>query len=535
MSSPSLALARGAGDGLGFVEGLDASEVHKRLGRCARLGDVGAWGLARYLLDVEERGLYQAYGEATTVAYAEAFFDLEPRRTRELLHAARRLRELPKLERAFCAQELGWTKVLLLLRVLRPEHPEHHDAWIEFAGKKNCRALKIKIQISREGGPLRGYDEKGLPEIRFRESVTLGPVAYQMLDLAKKKLSAELGRPASAAELQEVMLDLYLRMENDGKVDGWKQVSSSLYRIVMRPLVLDGDAPLFVETDDGPLRVDGSDVDDVLARQRGSCATCDGEGVDDDEPGPGESPRRELDRTTPPRMRRRVLERDGHRCRCCGRRIPLHVHHIDFRSEGGPTRMWNLIAICLRCGVRARTVTLRLPAFTLLAATSDPDELPEPLVTRFLLRETLAEYDEADLAALATRVVGEDGLALEPEAARRLALCARGRPREVRRLAERLLNRARAEGVARIDDRACDRALRAMGYDRQGLLPEERRYLRVLRASRAPVPGGRLAQMAGLCARRVLREMEPWLCRKGLVRVTPRGRVPGPRLAAEAS
>ncbi len=48
---------------------------------------------------------------------------------------------------------------------------------------------------------------------------------------------------------------------------------------------------------------------------------------------------------------RRVLERDGWRCRNprCGMRNGLHVHHIIFRSEMGVDESWNLVAVCSDC------------------------------------------------------------------------------------------------------------------------------------------------------------------------------------------
>jgi hypothetical protein len=44
-------------------------------------------------------------------------------------------------------------------------------------------------------------------------------------------------------------------------------------------------------------------------------------------------------------LRRRVLERDHHRCRFCG--CPeVDAHHIVLRSQGGPDCEDNLIALC---------------------------------------------------------------------------------------------------------------------------------------------------------------------------------------------
>ncbi len=46
------------------------------------------------------------------------------------------------------------------------------------------------------------------------------------------------------------------------------------------------------------------------------------------------------------KIRKRVRLRDGERCRYCGCRTSLQVHHIVYRSEGGPDIETNLITLC---------------------------------------------------------------------------------------------------------------------------------------------------------------------------------------------
>lgn len=49
----------------------------------------------------------------------------------------------------------------------------------------------------------------------------------------------------------------------------------------------------------------------------------------------------------PAAMHAAVLERDGG-CRYCGTRLGLHVHHINYRSEGVDHSETNLITLCYR-------------------------------------------------------------------------------------------------------------------------------------------------------------------------------------------
>jgi Holliday junction DNA helicase RuvB len=186
------------------------------------------------------------------------------------------------------------------------------------------------------------------------------------------------------------------------------------------------------------------------------------------------------------------------------------------------------LSLTLHQGSRARALRLRLPPFTVVAATTEDGDLPDPLRTRFGLREHLGEYGVGDLARLAAAEAGRQGFALEDEAAERLAERARGVPREALRLVERILDGVASRGLVRVDRPAVDDALGRLGYDEDGLDPAERRYLGVLRESRAPVPLSRLAGILGMSVRTVFARLEPHLFRRGLVRVTPRGRMSGP-------
>ena len=52
-------------------------------------------------------------------------------------------------------------------------------------------------------------------------------------------------------------------------------------------------------------------------------------------------------------LREAVFTRDGYICQCCGKTVKdgviLHVHHIQYRSQGGTNRMGNLITVCEKC------------------------------------------------------------------------------------------------------------------------------------------------------------------------------------------
>lgn len=53
----------------------------------------------------------------------------------------------------------------------------------------------------------------------------------------------------------------------------------------------------------------------------------------------------------PSDLRDSVIRLDGGRCRFCGVRGDgdLHVHHVYYRSQGGPHEQSNLLSLCLGC------------------------------------------------------------------------------------------------------------------------------------------------------------------------------------------
>ena len=54
----------------------------------------------------------------------------------------------------------------------------------------------------------------------------------------------------------------------------------------------------------------------------------------------------------PPRLRQRVIERDGMRCVYCGldlERNQIHLDHVVPEAEGGATSYDNLQVTCAKC------------------------------------------------------------------------------------------------------------------------------------------------------------------------------------------
>ena len=51
------------------------------------------------------------------------------------------------------------------------------------------------------------------------------------------------------------------------------------------------------------------------------------------------------------RVRRRALDRDGWRCRKCGKAGILEVHHVKPLDDGGDDSLDNLVTLCRGCHI----------------------------------------------------------------------------------------------------------------------------------------------------------------------------------------
>ena len=80
-------------------------------------------------------------------------------------------------------------------------------------------------------------------------------------------------------------------------------------------------------------------------------------------------------------------------------------------------------------GPAARTLTLDLPQFTLVGATTRTGLLTTPLRDRFGMTFRLGYYDPEQLSAIVRRSAGILGVAIEEEACTEIASRSRGTPR----------------------------------------------------------------------------------------------------------
>jgi Holliday junction DNA helicase RuvB len=185
------------------------------------------------------------------------------------------------------------------------------------------------------------------------------------------------------------------------------------------------------------------------------------------------------------------------------------------------------LPITLGQGAGARVVTLDLPPFTLVGATTRAGLLSTPLRDRFGIQHRLEPYGVPELAAIVRRSAEILGVDLEPDGATAIASRSRGTPRVANRLLKRVRDYAEVRMGGVVTAEAAQRALDMLEIDEVGLDRLDREILDALctKFDGTPVGLSTLAVAVGEEQDTIEDVYEPYLLQQGLLKRTPRGRV----------
>ena len=177
-------------------------------------------------------------------------------------------------------------------------------------------------------------------------------------------------------------------------------------------------------------------------------------------------------------------------------------------------------------GAGARVVTLDLPPFTLVGATTRTGLLSTPLRDRFGIQARLEPYAVDDLAQIVRRSAQILGIDVDEHGALAIAMRSRGTPRVANRLLKRVRDYAevRLDGV--VSEWAARDALELLEVDEQGLDRLDREILRAIcvKFDGGPVGLSTLAVAVGEEQDTIEDVYEPYLLQQGLIKRTARGR-----------
>lgn len=184
------------------------------------------------------------------------------------------------------------------------------------------------------------------------------------------------------------------------------------------------------------------------------------------------------------------------------------------------------IDITLGEGVSARTINMKLQPFTMIGATTRSGLLSAPLRDRFQVREHLEFYSHDELTEIVRRNAKKLRIAIDDDAALKIAHCSRGTPRVANNRLRWVRDYATSRADGEITLAVANEALGMLGVDQLGLDGQDRKYLEtILRVFHGgPVGVEAVAHTLNTATDTLTDEVEPFLLRAELVIRTPRGR-----------
>jgi Holliday junction DNA helicase RuvB len=178
-------------------------------------------------------------------------------------------------------------------------------------------------------------------------------------------------------------------------------------------------------------------------------------------------------------------------------------------------------------GPSARTLSLDLPPFTLIAATTRENLLSQPLRSRFGATLRLGYYTPDDIKKILKRSAAILNVEAKSEAIDILARASRGTPRVANRLLRRARDFAEVHGESVIDEDAARKTLAMLEIDEVGLEPQDRQLLMTIIEKFHGGPVGINTIAAALAQDRGAIEdiYEPYLMTLGFLQRSSAGRI----------
>lgn len=311
-----------------FVSGRSAEQVHSSLKRSLNALEQARHCSALWFAEVQRRGLFRELGYSSIYHYASEALGFSKSRTRDFVHLAAKLDELPKVKKAMAEGELGYTKAREVVKVATQKT---ETRWLK-AAEAPRRELVKQVKRARKSAKADTGQTELLPEepkvvapeeVPVRFQVDLTPEQEARRAALVEKLHKLGGAPTDRAEL--LLEALAALVESAEKGPRGPSHEGPPVRI-------------HVHEEGGAIKAEGREVSRADAERMYCDAVICRHG-------------HRNEATIPPRIRREVLGRDRHRCRVpgCHRTRFLEVHHIVPRSRGGTNDPDNLTTLCSSC------------------------------------------------------------------------------------------------------------------------------------------------------------------------------------------
>jgi holliday junction DNA helicase RuvB len=206
------------------------------------------------------------------------------------------------------------------------------------------------------------------------------------------------------------------------------------------------------------------------------------------------------------------------------------IHSLNIKVEEilYPAMEDGQLQVMSGSGQNSQAINMPLARFTLVAATTRPGMISQPLLDRFGEIIQLQFYSENELEKIVLRTAEKLDVPCTRGAAQSLARRSRGTPRVVNRLFRRARDFAYAARSAVVDETVVNSACKSLGIDSLGLDRNSRKYLEFLAGRAAPTGLEILTAILAQSKDAIEDNIEPHLLRMGLIERTSKGRVATP-------
>lgn len=182
--------------------------------------------------------------------------------------------------------------------------------------------------------------------------------------------------------------------------------------------------------------------------------------------------------------------------------------------------------ICITIGkdAQVKTVTLDLPNFTLIGATTKAGMVSAPLRDRFGIVCKMDFYNETELSQIIKRSADVLSLKITKDGISQVAKASRGTPRIANRFVKRIRDFASVEGVSLVSGRDSNAYLKRLGIESTGLTKLDMDIISCF-SNVQTIGLETLAAMVGEDAGTIEDVCEPYLIYRGILLKTSKGRM----------
>ena len=175
--------------------------------------------------------------------------------------------------------------------------------------------------------------------------------------------------------------------------------------------------------------------------------------------------------------------------------------------------------------IAGETISIDIPSFTLIGATTEFGSLSKPLIDRFSHKHTLKLYNKVELRQIVDHNSNKLNLKMSDSAADFVTTVSRGTPRIANANLQWLRDYQIAEGHSALSESHVEDAMAIRGVDREGLTDMDRTYLKTLQNRSEPIGIDTLSSITGIDKETIECIIEPWLLQNNKMMKTSKGRV----------